>query len=115
MKSPGVTKRDSPALATEDCSYYQLQPFDATSIFDPAAPPGTFTIDVTPQQAAFLQTPGLPNAVAQQYAFLAGGHRASHWPERTRRRSVAGGSGRDPNAFQWHQPPYAIPQFLQLS
>ena len=54
-------------------SYYQLQPFDATSIFDPAAPPGTFTIDVTPQQAAFLQTPGLPNAVAQQYAFLAGG------------------------------------------
>jgi hypothetical protein len=53
--------------------YWQLQPFDATSIFDPLAPPGTFTINVTPQQAAFLQTPGLPNSVAQQYAFLAGG------------------------------------------
>jgi len=56
--------------------YWQLQPFDATNIFDPAAPAGTFTIDVTPQQATFLQTlsqvPSL-SAVAQQYAFLAGG------------------------------------------
>ncbi len=53
--------------------YWQLQPFDATSIFAPGAPAGTFTIDVTPQQAQFLQTPGLPSPVAQQYAFLAGG------------------------------------------
>ena len=57
--------------------YWGLEPFDATNIFAPGlAPPGTFTIDVTPEQAAFLQTPGLPAPVAQQYAFLAGGSSA---------------------------------------
>ena len=57
-------------------SYWQLQPFDATNIFAPGAPAGTFLIDVTPQQAAFLQTPGLPTSVSQPYAFLAGGSSA---------------------------------------
>ena len=53
---------------------FGLQPFDATNIFaSGAAPPGTFTIQVTPAQAAFLSTPGLPQALLQQYAFLAGG------------------------------------------
>jgi hypothetical protein len=61
------------SLGNGGLPYWQLQPFDATSIFDPAAPPGTFTINVTPQQAAFLQTPGLPASVAQPYAVLAGG------------------------------------------
>jgi len=54
--------------------YWQLQPFDATNIFDPMHLTGTsYIINVTQPQAAFLQTPGLPAAVAQSYAFLAGG------------------------------------------
>jgi hypothetical protein len=61
------------SIGTGGLGYWQFQPFDATNIFAPGAPAGTFTIDVTPQQAAFLQTPGLPSSVAQQYAFLAGG------------------------------------------
>jgi hypothetical protein len=56
-------------------SYWQLQPFDATNIFAPGMglPAGTFNIDVTQQQAEFLQNPLLPLPAAQQYAFLAGG------------------------------------------
>src|ERR1041385_3578460 len=46
-------------------------PFDASAIF--GAPAGTFGIQVTPEQAAFLQSGALPPSAAQQYAFLAGG------------------------------------------
>ncbi len=52
-------------------AYWQLQPFDATNIFAPGALPGTVTIDVTAQQAAFLPSLGTGLA-ARQYAFLAG-------------------------------------------
>ncbi len=56
---------------------FGLVPFDATNIFAPGlAPPGTFNIQVTPQQAAFLGSPGLPPALLQQYAFLVGGSSA---------------------------------------
>ncbi len=50
---------------------FGLVPFDASSIFSPL--PGQFIIQVTPEQAAFLQSGALPQAAAQQYAFLAGG------------------------------------------
>jgi hypothetical protein len=50
---------------------FGLVPFDASSIFSPI--PGQFIIQVTPEQAAFLQSGALPQAAARQYAFLAGG------------------------------------------
>ncbi len=49
---------------------YGLCSFDASPFF--GAPANTFGIQVTPEQAAFLATPGLPLAVAQQYAIQAG-------------------------------------------
>ena len=57
---------------------FGLVPFDATNIFAPGlAPPGTFTIQVTPTQAAFLSNPPpLPPGVLQQYAFVVGGSSA---------------------------------------
>jgi len=59
-------------------TYGSFSPLTPPASSIPLAPPGTFTINVTPQQAAFLANAGLPNSPsAQQYAFLAGGHRAS--------------------------------------
>src|SRR6267142_1544579 len=55
---------------------FGLENFDATNIFAPGlAPPGTFIIQVTPEQAAFLSSPVPPALVplVRQYAFLAGG------------------------------------------
>jgi carboxypeptidase family protein/TonB-dependent receptor-like protein len=71
-----ITRRHETGFATlgqGGLPYWQLQNFDATNIFAPGlAPPGTFDIQVTPQQAQFLSTPGLPGPLLQQYAFLAG-------------------------------------------
>ncbi len=50
---------------------FGLVPFDASAIFSPL--PGPFMIQVTPEQAAFLQSGALPQSAMQQYAFLAGG------------------------------------------
>ena len=44
--------------------------FDASPFF--GAPQNTFAIQVTPDQAAFLETPGLPASVAQQYSVETG-------------------------------------------
>ncbi len=69
-----VTRRHETGFSSIGQNNWGLVPFDATNIFAPGlAPPGTFNIQVTPEQAAFLQTPGLPAPLAQQYAFLAGG------------------------------------------
>ena len=68
-----LTHRHETGFASIGQNNFGLQNFDATSIFAPGlAPPGTFTIQVTPAQAAFLSTPGLPTALAQPYAFFAG-------------------------------------------
>ncbi len=72
-----VTRRHETGFASIGQDNFGLVPFDATNIFAPGlAPPGTFNIQVTPQQAAFLSTPGLPAPLLQQYAFLAGGSSA---------------------------------------
>jgi Carboxypeptidase regulatory-like domain/TonB dependent receptor len=72
-----ITRRHETGFASIGQGDFGLVPFDATNIFAPGlAPPGTFNIQVTPQQAAFLGTPGLPPALLQQYAFLAGGSSA---------------------------------------
>jgi Carboxypeptidase regulatory-like domain len=68
-----LTHRHETGFSVVGQNNFGLQPFDATSIFAPGlAPPGTFTIQVTPAQAAFLSTPGLPAALTQPYAFFAG-------------------------------------------
>jgi len=69
-----ITRRQETGFASIGQDNFGLVPFDATNIFAPGlAPPGTFTIQVTPQQAAFLASPELPPALLQQYAFLVGG------------------------------------------
>ena len=45
--------------------------FDASPFF--GAPPDTFAIQVTPEQAQFLSTPGLPLTLLQGYSVLTGG------------------------------------------
>ncbi|MGO8796956.1 MAG: TonB-dependent receptor domain-containing protein [Candidatus Sulfotelmatobacter sp.] len=50
---------------------FGLCAFDASPFF--GAPSGTFPIQVTPDQAAFIANPTTPLALAQQYAILAGG------------------------------------------
>ena len=91
---------------------FGLVPFDASPIF--GGPTGTFMIQVTPEQAAFLGAGLLPPAAAQQYAFLAGGS-SGHCSERELsclvRHSRRVGSNSDPGQRQ--QPADAIPQFLQ--
>jgi len=71
-----ITRRHETGFATlgqGGLGYWGLENFDATNIFAPGlAPPGTFNIQVTPQQAQFLSTPGIPPALLQEYAFLAG-------------------------------------------
>ncbi|HXZ42339.1 MAG TPA: carboxypeptidase regulatory-like domain-containing protein, partial [Terriglobales bacterium] len=71
-----ITRRHETGFATlgqGGLPYWGLQNFDATNIFAPGlVPPGTFNIQVTPQQAQFLSTPGLPGPLLQEYAFLAG-------------------------------------------
>jgi hypothetical protein len=72
-----ITRRQETGFASIGQDGFGLVPFDATNIFAPGlAPPGTFNIQVTPQQAAFLSAPGLPPALLQQYAFLVGGSSA---------------------------------------
>jgi hypothetical protein len=72
-----ITRRHETGFASIGQRNFGLVPFDATSIFAPGlAPPGTFNIQVTPQQAGFLSTPGIPPGLLQQYAFLAGGSSA---------------------------------------
>jgi len=71
-----ITRRHETGFATlgqGGLGYWGLENFDATNIFAPGlVPPGTFNIQVTPQQAQFLSTPGIPAALLQEYAFLAG-------------------------------------------
>jgi len=64
-----VTRRHETGFASIGQNNWGLVPFDASSIY--GAPPGTFDIQVTPAQAAFLSLP-LPPAISQPYAFLAG-------------------------------------------
>src|SRR5581483_3965957 len=74
-----VTRRHETGFASIGQNNFGLVPFDASPYF--GAPPGTFNIQATPDQAAFLQAsePGIPFMTPQQigafqqYAFLVGG------------------------------------------
>lgn len=66
-----ITRRHETGFSSIGQGNYGLVPFDASAFF--GAPAGTFGIQVTPEQAAFLSTPGLPPSLLQQYAVVAGG------------------------------------------
>ena len=73
-----ITRRHETGFSSigQDCltsggqSCFGLIPFDASPFF--GAPSGTFGIQVTPAQAAFMADPSTPVPEAQQYAILAG-------------------------------------------
>jgi hypothetical protein len=65
-----VTRRHETGFSAIGQGNFGLVPFDASPFF--GAPGGTFGIEVTPQQAAFLSTPGLPLPLLQGYSILTG-------------------------------------------
>jgi len=66
-----VTRRHETGFSSIGQGSYGMVPFDASPFF--GAPAGTFNIQVTPDQALFMSTPGLPPALLQQYAVVTGG------------------------------------------
>ena len=65
-----ITRRHETGFSSIGQGNFGLVPFDASPFF--GAPAGTFGIQVTPQQSAFLSTPGLPLSLLQQYAITVG-------------------------------------------
>ena len=65
-----VTRRHETGFSSIGQGNFGLVPFDASAFF--GAPAGTFGIQVTPEQSAFLSTPGVPLALLQQYAITTG-------------------------------------------
>jgi hypothetical protein len=65
-----VTRRHETGFSEIGQGNFGLVPFDASPFF--GAPAGTFGIQVTPEQSAFLSTPGLPLPLLQQYSILTG-------------------------------------------
>jgi hypothetical protein len=65
-----VTRRHETGFSAIGQGNFGLVPFDASPFF--GAPGGTLGIEVTPQQAAFLSTPGLPLPLLQGYSILTG-------------------------------------------
>ena len=74
-----VTRRHETGFSSIGSDNFGMQPFDATAIFNPLAPAGTFTMPATADQAAFLgqfaQAGPAPPAV-QFYTWLVG---SSSW------------------------------------
>jgi hypothetical protein len=66
-----ITRRHETGFSSIGQGNYGLVPFDASAFF--GAPAGTFDLQITPEQAAFLSTPGLPLSLLQQYAIVTGG------------------------------------------
>ena len=65
-----ITRRHETGFSSIGQGNFGLAPFDASPFF--GAPAGTFDIQVTPAQAAYISDPTTPLALAQQYAILAG-------------------------------------------
>jgi hypothetical protein len=65
-----ITRRHETGFSSIGQGNFGLVPFDASPFF--GAPGGTFDIQVTPEQSAFLSTPGLPLSLLQQYAITTG-------------------------------------------
>ena len=78
-----VTRRHETGFSSIGQNGFGLQNFDATGIFNPLAPPGTFTMPATPQQVAFLApfaAAGPAPQPVQFYTWLVG---ASSWLAKT--------------------------------
>src|SRR5229473_1659270 len=74
-----ITRRHETGFSSIGTNGFDLQPFDATGIFNPLAPAGTFMMPATPQQAAFLAPfaqAGPAPAGVQFYTWMVG---ASSW------------------------------------
>ncbi len=69
-----TTRRHETGFSSIGQGNFGLVPFDASPFF--GAPAGTFDIQVTPEQSAFLSTSGVPLPLLQQYSVLAGGSSA---------------------------------------
>jgi hypothetical protein len=104
------TRRHETGFSSIGADNYGLTQFDATPFFNPLAPPGTFNVQVTPQQAGFLTAveplfPCVPGSCSplqqgiQKYIFLAGGS------------SGIAVNGAYPAAFAFITPP--VPNQLQ--
>jgi outer membrane receptor protein involved in Fe transport len=94
-----VTRRHETGFSSIGQGNFGMVPFDASPYF--GAPAGTFGIQVTPQQAAFLANPGLtPLPIVQEYAFMAGAS------------SAIAINGRYPASFAL-LPPTLVPAGLQ--
>lgn len=65
-----VTRRHETGFSDIGQGNFGLVPFDASPFF--GAPAGTFGIEVTQEQSAFLSTPGVPLSLLQQYSILTG-------------------------------------------
>ncbi len=65
-----ITRRHETGFSSIGQGGFGLVPFDASPFF--GVPAGTLDIQVTPDQATFLSTPGVPLALDQQYSILAG-------------------------------------------
>src|SRR5579863_1089884 len=65
-----ITRRHETGFSSIGQGNFGLVPFDASPFF--GAPAGTFAIQVTPEQSAFLSTPGVPVPLLQQYAITTG-------------------------------------------
>jgi outer membrane receptor protein involved in Fe transport len=65
-----VTRRHETGFSDIGQGNFGLVPFDASPFF--GAPAGAFGIQVTPEQADFLSTPGLPLSLLQEYAITTG-------------------------------------------
>jgi hypothetical protein len=66
-----ITRRHETGFSDIGQNNFGLVPFDASPFF--GAPANTFGIQVTPDQATFLSTPGIPLPLLQQYSILTGG------------------------------------------
>ena len=78
-----VTRRHETGFSSIGQNGFGLQNFDATGIFNPLAPPGTFTMPATPEQAAFLApfaAAGPAPPAVKFYTWLVG---ASSWMAKT--------------------------------
>jgi hypothetical protein len=65
-----ITRRHETGFSSIGQNNFGMVPFDASPLF--GAPAGTFNMQVTPDQAAFLSNPLLPPSLTQPYALLAG-------------------------------------------
>jgi len=64
-----ITRRHETGFSSIGRDNYGLTPFDATPFFNPLLPPGTVTLQLTPDQVNFLANPAVQFAAANSAAY----------------------------------------------